>query len=461
MHSTKEVIEQFVDNSIIAERDYELLDIIWIFSYSMPSMTGYCNNKEAFKKWLGTTCKRNLQKKHNLSEPQYREKMNKFMHFLNSIPDFLSRETYSEDIDSIATILMNKTSNILVANIEERLREVTAGLDAQILSLVLSYIPQKTQESLREAERIRALNESYTDKYSGLSDFRIILNGETGEISYYRIGTKEWTYLFNQIFNQELKEYKFKIKSPSYRAGRYFLLPFEQYEEYSWWQFGDELVKLGAGYWAFYISAKGNVSMEFIIPKFIFDVMQSYEDKFHQIEDISDKVSQIADKSVEDKWTLDDLADAELVNEVLEIEIEYALASNPGILEDGLAVLGHQYPTAVGYIDILCRDKEDNLVVVELKKGSGYYEVVGQIQKYMAWIDEHLAEEHQVRGIIVVKTRDEQMEYAIKGSKFPIDIKIFEEEPPIAENVRYCDKCGKANRKSAIYCTKCGNKFWL
>ncbi len=458
MDNNRDLIEQFVDSSVLAKRDYTLLDILWVFSYCLPSKTGYHKHEREFKKWLGTTCKRNLQKRHNLLVPQIKEKMNIFIESLNSMPDFLSYETYDEDTDSLDKILMNRTSRMLAENTEERLKVISSGLDTQILSFVLNYIPEKIQESLHKAEEHRARDESYSDKYELLLDFPIRVNEETGEISYFEIDTKEWTYLFNVMFAQELKEYRFKkISRPS---GLYLISLYEQHE-YSFWQFGDELVKLGIGYWVFYVSANGNVSIDFIIPKFIYDVMQPYKEKLPQIEGISDKVSQIAKERVKDEWALGDLEDTEVVSEVSESEIEDSIVSNPGVLEEGLGVVGRQYPTSVGFIDILCKDKDENLMVVELKKGSGSYEVVGQIQKYMAWVHENLAKGKQVRGIIVAKTDDKQLEYAIKGSKFPIETKIFGPEAPIPENIKYCNFCRKPNRISAKYCERCGKEFWL
>ena len=467
MGNNRDMIEQFIDSSVVAKRDYQLLDILWSFSYclSLTSMSGWYQDKKdtkESKKWLGNICKRNLQKKHGLSLPRIGEKMSILIGFLNSMPDFLSYATYDEDRESLYRILMNRTSMMLAENTEERLKSISSELDAQILSFALHYIPVKIQDSLQKAEESRAMNKSYGDKYMVLpDDFNIRENKETGEISYFEIGTKKWTYLFNVIFDQELGDYKFKLKFYGSRHGSLLILPYEQYDEYSFWQFGDELVKLGAGYWAFWLTSKGYVSIHFIIPKFIYDVLQPYKEKLPQIEDIAGKVSQITKEQVKSEWALGDLEDTEVMTEASESEIEHSIVSNPSILEEGLEVMGRQFPTTVGFIDILCKDKSENLVVVELKTGTGSSEVVGQIQRYMTWVDENLAEGKQVRGIIVAKTYDEQLEHAIRGSRFSIEIKIFGQEAPIQVNIRYCDSCGKANRTTAKYCVKCGKEFWL
>lgn len=461
MDNNRDMIEQFVGSSVVAKRDYPLLDILWTFSYCLPSKTGYHKHGEEFKKWLVITCKRNLRKKHNLSVAQIKEKMTIFIDFLNRMPDFLSYETYDEDRESLCRILMNRTSVMLAESTEERLREISSGLDTQILSFILSYMPVKIQESLRKAEENRAKYESYSDKYELLSDFIIRVNRETGEISHFKIDTKEWTYLCNKMFDQELKEYKFNSKSHRSRTSLLLVSSYQQYDEYSFWQFGDELVKLGIGYWVFWVTGRGYVYIEFIIPKFIYNAMQPYKENLPQIEDISGKISQITEERAKDEWAIADLEDTEVVSEVSEIDIEDSIVSNPGILEEGLEVVGRQFRTSVGPIDILCKDKDENLVVVELKKGIGSFEVVAQIQKYMACVHENLAKGQQVRGIIVAKAYDKQLEYAIKGSKFPIETKIFGDVPPVPENIRYCDNCGKENRVSAKYCANCGKEFWL
>ena len=146
---------------------------------------------------------------------------------------------------------------------------------------------------------------------------------------------------------------------------------------------------------------------------------------------------------------------------IYEKQIEETIVKNPEILEDGLKLIGSQYKTSVGFIDILFKDKEDSFVVVELKRGKGSDKVVGQIQRYMAWVNENLTQTKSVRGIIVVKEIDKKLNYAIKGSKFPIDVITFKNEPPIKNNIKYCDKCGALNRKSAKFCERCQNKFWM
>lgn len=76
---------------------------------------------------------------------------------------------------------------------------------------------------------------------------------------------------------------------------------------------------------------------------------------------------------------------------------------------------GRQYPTPIGNIDLLAVDKEKKeFVVIELKKGRGSDVVIGQILRYMGWVKENMAKNHNVRGIIILKEKDERLEYALK-----------------------------------------------
>lgn len=82
--------------------------------------------------------------------------------------------------------------------------------------------------------------------------------------------------------------------------------------------------------------------------------------------------------------------------------------------EEGETV-GQQYQSDTGPIDILAvsKDKKE-LLVVELKKGKASDNVVGQIQRYMGFVKDVLAEEGQsVRGIIIALEDDLKIRRAL------------------------------------------------
>ena len=73
---------------------------------------------------------------------------------------------------------------------------------------------------------------------------------------------------------------------------------------------------------------------------------------------------------------------------------------------------GIEYPTAVGPIDILAVDGEGNLVIFELKLGGGPDKTMGQLLRYMGWVKQNLAQNHEVYGVIVAKDMNEKLKYA-------------------------------------------------
>jgi hypothetical protein len=84
------------------------------------------------------------------------------------------------------------------------------------------------------------------------------------------------------------------------------------------------------------------------------------------------------------------------------------------IVEDG-ELLSQQFPTGIGSIDILARDKQSNsYVVIELKKNQTSDDTVGQIARYMGWIREHKGDRN-VKGIIIASEFDKKLEYALKA----------------------------------------------
>lgn len=82
--------------------------------------------------------------------------------------------------------------------------------------------------------------------------------------------------------------------------------------------------------------------------------------------------------------------------------------------EDG-ELVGQQYLTDVGPIDILATSKDKKrFLVVELKRGRASDVVVGQLLRYMGYIKEQVAEPGQsVEGVIVALDSDPKLRYAL------------------------------------------------
>lgn len=120
-----------------------------------------------------------------------------------------------------------------------------------------------------------------------------------------------------------------------------------------------------------------------------------------------------ADETIEDPSTF-----------ALEEHLEHFLVTNwkqiplskkYEILEENGEVLGRQFPTDTGPIDILAKSKDGKeLLVIELKKGRASDVVIGQIQRYMGFVMSELAEKGQtVKGVIVALEDDIRLQRAL------------------------------------------------
>jgi len=91
------------------------------------------------------------------------------------------------------------------------------------------------------------------------------------------------------------------------------------------------------------------------------------------------------------------------------------LGKHYDIYEEDGEMVGQQYPSDTGPIDILAisKDKKE-ILVVELKRGRANDVVVGQVQRYMGYVKEELAEENQaVKGVIIAFEDDIRIRRAL------------------------------------------------
>ncbi|MFH0889039.1 MAG: endonuclease NucS domain-containing protein [Planctomycetota bacterium] len=75
---------------------------------------------------------------------------------------------------------------------------------------------------------------------------------------------------------------------------------------------------------------------------------------------------------------------------------------------------GVEYPAGdAGKIDILTTDEQGNFIVFELKLSRGTVNALGQIQGYMGWVKQNLAQNKEVRGVIIAQEIDNNLRYAV------------------------------------------------
>jgi len=119
-----------------------------------------------------------------------------------------------------------------------------------------------------------------------------------------------------------------------------------------------------------------------------------------------------------------------------ESDLRDYLAKNLQVIEPGLrlyeeeGITGVEFPVGGRFIDILAVDSNGDFLVIELKVSRGYDRVIGQLLRYMAWIQKNQAESGQkVRGIIVAREISEDLLLAC--SLMP-NVELFEYELSLA-----------------------------
>jgi hypothetical protein len=103
---------------------------------------------------------------------------------------------------------------------------------------------------------------------------------------------------------------------------------------------------------------------------------------------------------------------AELVETSISLErdIEDHLVNNLDAIERGLTLVGRQFNTDVGRIDILAQDAAGTRVIIEIKVGEANDSAIGQIARYLGWFAR--TEGNAPRGILIAGEFPEGVRYA-------------------------------------------------
>jgi RecB family endonuclease NucS len=94
--------------------------------------------------------------------------------------------------------------------------------------------------------------------------------------------------------------------------------------------------------------------------------------------------------------------DPGLQKDGVEAHLQELLAASPDAIEDGLTLVRREYPTAIGPIDLLCRDGDDQVVAIEVKR-RGEIDGVEQLARYIErlQLDSSLGD---IRGVYVAQS---------------------------------------------------------
>jgi RecB family endonuclease NucS len=93
--------------------------------------------------------------------------------------------------------------------------------------------------------------------------------------------------------------------------------------------------------------------------------------------------------------------DPGLQKDGVEAHLQELLAASPHTIEEGLTLVRREYPTAIGPVDLLCRDTDGTTVAVEVKR-RGEIDGVEQLTRYIERLraDSSLG---AVRGVYVAQ----------------------------------------------------------
>ncbi len=93
--------------------------------------------------------------------------------------------------------------------------------------------------------------------------------------------------------------------------------------------------------------------------------------------------------------------DPGLQKDGVEAHLQELLAASPHAIEEGLTLVRREYPTAIGPIDLVCRDGSNTVVAVEVKR-RGEIDGVEQLARYIErlQLDSSLGE---IRGVFVAQ----------------------------------------------------------
>jgi endonuclease len=94
--------------------------------------------------------------------------------------------------------------------------------------------------------------------------------------------------------------------------------------------------------------------------------------------------------------------DPGLQKDGVEAHLQELLAASPHAIEDGLTLVRREYPTAIGPVDLVCKDPIGTTVAVEVKR-RGEIDGVEQLARYIErlQLDSSLGD---IRGVFVAQS---------------------------------------------------------
>ncbi len=93
--------------------------------------------------------------------------------------------------------------------------------------------------------------------------------------------------------------------------------------------------------------------------------------------------------------------DPGLTKDGVEAHLQELLAADPTSIEDGFRLVRREYPTQIGPVDLLCRDEDDGVIAIEVKR-RGEIDGVEQLSRYLEFLNQDPVLS-PVRGVFVAQ----------------------------------------------------------
>jgi len=160
----------------------------------------------------------------------------------------------------------------------------------------------------------------------------------------------------------------------------------------------------------------------------------AFEKLKHVVEDRSrwEPIAELAEERDADDQVSEEPIQEEWLAPLRESALRKILARDLAALEEGLKPYDPKAGPeeisvgAAGRIDLLCRDKAGNLVVVELKRDTSSDRAIGQLARYMGYVKEQYLEKGKiVRGMIVAHEADEHLRLALQAMP-NVELKLYD-----------------------------------
>ena len=172
-----------------------------------------------------------------------------------------------------------------------------------------------------------------------------------------------------------------------------------------------------------------------MISKFVYRTLKSFWDDDSQepsvVEPDTSEVTEPIESVSLDKSTF--YMEKELENFLIKNWDKTELGKDFDLINEDGELVSQQYQTKHGIIDILVQDKKTKqYVVIELKRNQTSDDTVGQILRYLGWIEENKPNKLPPKGIIIASNFDEKLRLALKKVKdvevysYQIDFKLKE-----------------------------------